>query len=87
MGKFHQKTVRDNRANQLNPSHSAYYRSRGASSSEAANSASRAKVVLDNRANQLNPNDVAYKTSRGGEVYVGQAGAADSETATQGRSK
>lgn len=87
MAQSHQKTVRDNRANQLNPSHPAYYRSRGTSSSKAAESASRAKAVLDNRANQLNPNDVAYQASRGGEVDVGQARTADSETATQGRSK
>ncbi len=58
------ESAQDNRANQLNPTHAAYYRSRGASESEAHEAASRAKAAVDNRANQLNPNDEAYRSSR-----------------------
>jgi hypothetical protein len=51
------KRARDNRANQLNPAHPEYYRSRGASASEAADAPAYAKATLDNRASQLNPNN------------------------------
>lgn len=58
------KAAQDNRANQLNPTHPAYHRSRGASESEAEDQAAHSKPVLDNRANQLNPNNEAHQTSR-----------------------
>lgn len=50
------KVARDNRANQLNPTHTAYHASRGTSSADAQNLAAHSKPVRDNRANQLNPN-------------------------------
>ena len=53
MSKF-SKSARDNRANQLNPTHRAYHRSRGASTTGAQDQASRSKPVLDNRSVQLN---------------------------------
>ncbi len=56
--------VRVNRANQLNPTHPAYHRSRGASPEAAEQAASHAKATLDNRANQLNPNSDAFQRSR-----------------------
>lgn len=59
------KAAQDNRANQLNPTHPAYHRSRGVSESEAVEQAGQSKPVLDNRANQLNPTSEAYQTSRG----------------------
>jgi hypothetical protein len=58
------KTERDRRANQLNPTHPSYYRSRGASPDEAKFRAEQAKSLLDNRSNQLNPNNAAYEASR-----------------------
>lgn len=58
------KHARDNRANQLNPAHPAYHRSRGASAEKAESLAAHAQPVLDNRANQLNPNNDAYRRSR-----------------------
>jgi hypothetical protein len=42
--------TRDNRANQLNPFHPAYYISRGATPSEAAQAAARARTLADERA-------------------------------------
>lgn len=45
------KAAQDNRANQLNPTHPAYHRSRGASEGEAADQAAHSKPALDNRAN------------------------------------
>ena len=59
------KAAQDNRANQLNPTHPAYHRSRGASESEAIEQAGHSKPVLDNHANQLNPTSEAHQTSRG----------------------
>lgn len=59
------KAAQDNRANQLNPTHPAYHRARGASESEAADQAAQSQPVLDNRANQLNPTSEAHRTSRG----------------------
>ena len=59
------KAARDNRANQLNPTHPAYHQSRGASVSDAADKAAHSKPVLDNRANQLNPTSEVHRTSRG----------------------
>lgn len=58
------KAARDNRANQLNPAHPAYYRSRGVSVEKAKSQAAHAQPTLDNHANQLNPNNDAYKRSR-----------------------
>jgi hypothetical protein len=59
------KAAQDNRANQLNSTHPAYYRSRGASESEAVEQAGHSKPVQDNHANQLNSTSEAYQTSRG----------------------
>ncbi len=58
------KHARDRRANQLNPTHPAYYRSRGASPDEAKLRAEHSKSLLDNRSTQLNPNSAAYEASR-----------------------
>lgn len=54
MGK-HKTAAINNRANQLNPCHKAYYCARGVPLPEAENLAKRAKPVLDNRSEQLNP--------------------------------
>jgi hypothetical protein len=59
------KAARDNRANQLNPTHPVYHRSRGASVAEGAFLAAHAKPALDNRANQLNSVSDDYRRSRG----------------------
>ena len=59
------KSARDNRANQLNPTHPAYHRSRGVSPEQAQSRASHSKAALDNHANQLNPNNDAHRASRG----------------------
>jgi hypothetical protein len=48
------KAARDNRANQLNPEHSAYIESRAAT-----------KATTDNRSDQLNPETDVYYESRG----------------------
>ena len=64
MAKSHSKVARDNRANQLNPTHPAYYLSRGASQPEANRSAETSKPVNDNRSRQLNPQDAVYRSSR-----------------------
>ncbi|GAB5547053.1 MAG: hypothetical protein SangKO_068130 [Sandaracinaceae bacterium] len=58
------KSARDNRANQLNPTHAAYHQSRGISSDDAQQMAGLSKPALDNRANQLNPNNAAHAASR-----------------------
>ncbi|CAH2010922.1 unnamed protein product [Acanthoscelides obtectus] len=65
-----------NRGNQLNSDHSAYWKGRGESdlpsqadrSSYAAShpSPTYGKADVDNRANQLNPNNSAYNSSRAG---------------------
>lgn len=65
MAKSRSKAARDNRANQLNPTHPAYHRSRGASQAEAKRSARTSKSVKDNRSRQLNPKDAVYRSSRG----------------------
>lgn len=57
------KAAQDNRANQLNSTHPAYHRSRGASESEAVEQVEQSKPVLDNRANQLNQNNEAHQPS------------------------
>lgn len=62
-GNHPSKAARDNRANQLNPTHPVYHRSRGLPPSEAARAAT--KAMLDNRANQLNPNNGAQVQPRG----------------------
>jgi len=59
------KAARDNRANQLNPVHPAYYRSRGETVEEAERMARSSRPAVDNRANQLNPNNAAYAGSQG----------------------
>ena len=59
------KSARDNRANQLNPNHSAYHRSRGVSPDQAQRFAEQSKPALDNHANQLNPNHAATKATSG----------------------
>lgn len=59
------KHARDNRANQLNPTHPAFYRSRGADPDEAQQMARLSKPARDNRADQLNPNNAAHAASRG----------------------
>lgn len=46
-----------NHTNQLNPSHIAYYQSRGNNYSTAVYNASHNKTSLDNHSNQLNPNN------------------------------
>ena len=60
------KAARDNRANQLNPNHAAYHRSRGTAPAAAQQQASHSKPALDNHANQLNPNSATYRSSRSG---------------------
>lgn len=59
------KAAQDNRANQLNPAHPAYHRSRGVPAEEAESLAAHAQPALDNHANQLNPNNDAYRQSWG----------------------
>lgn len=59
------KRARDNRANQLNPAHPVYHRSRGVSAEQAESLAAHAQPAVNNRANQLNPNSDAYRQSRG----------------------
>nr|CAI5847880.1 unnamed protein product [Callosobruchus analis] len=66
-----------NRGNQLNSDHAAFWQSRGqsglASSAErssyaASHSASSpGKAASDNRSNQMNPNNPAYHSSRAGK--------------------
>lgn len=56
--------ARDNRANQLNPNHPAFYQSRGVSPDEAQRKAERTRPALGNRANQFNPNSAVYVASR-----------------------
>jgi len=59
------KAARDNRANQLNPNHPTYHRSRGASEAAAVDAAAHTKAAQDNRSVQLNPNSDTYWGSRG----------------------
>jgi hypothetical protein len=59
------KPVRDNRANQLSPTHPAYFQSRGLPPVEAEQKARLNQSALDNHANQLNPNSAAHAASRG----------------------
>ncbi len=59
------KPAFDNRANQLNPAHPAYYRSRGVPADKAKSLAAHTKPALDNRANQLNPGSDSYQMSGG----------------------
>lgn len=73
MAKSHSKAARDNRANQLNPTHPAYHRSRGGSPEDAARSAGTSKPVLDNRSNQLNPNNAAHQAARGNRSTSGSS--------------
>lgn len=58
------RSAQDNRANQLNPDHPAYHRSRGTAPDEARYLAAHSPLALDNLANQLNPNNPAYKAAR-----------------------
>lgn len=64
MTKSPSKGAQDNRANQLNPAHPAYYLSRGASPQEAQERAAHSTATLDNHANQLNPEHDTYWSSR-----------------------
>ena len=72
------KAARDNRANQLNPAHPAYYRSRGVPADKAESLATHAQPALDNHANQLNPNSDAFKQSRGVSERSGSSSNASS---------
>lgn len=47
------KLSRDNRANQLNPTHTTYYLSRGASPEEAQSDAAQRQSILNNHATHL----------------------------------
>ena len=75
------KAARDNRANQLNPAHPAYYRSRGVPAEKAKSLAAHAKSALDNHANQLNPNSDTFKASRGMSRRAGSSSNASSAKA------
>lgn len=55
---------RDNRANQLNPTHPAYYQSRGVTADEAQQMAETSRATQNNRSNQLNPNNAAHAAPR-----------------------
>jgi hypothetical protein len=46
------KSLRDNRANQLNPTHTAYYRSRGASTEDGHAQAAQRQSILNNHGNR-----------------------------------
>lgn len=46
------KSSRDNRANQLNPTHTAYYLSRGASTEDARVQAAQRQSILNNHGNR-----------------------------------
>ena len=59
------KASQDNRANQLNPGHPLYYRSRGDSPEVAERNAADSKAARDNRANQLNPNNEEHPSFEG----------------------
>ena len=67
MAKSQTKAARGNRANQLNPTHTAYHQARGASPAEATRLVGGTKVVRDNRSRQLNPNDTRYSSSKGSQ--------------------
>lgn len=59
------KDARDNRANQLNPTHPLYYRERGATPEEAEQRARNSKDARDSRSRQLNPKDPIHGGSEG----------------------
>jgi hypothetical protein len=59
-----------NRGNQLNPTHPAYYKSRGATHAQALEMAAHSKPVLDDRSVKLNPNNDKYYSSRGIDASV-----------------
>ncbi len=59
------KGALNNRANQLNPNHPAFHRSRGATTREAESVPTHTHPAVDNRANQINPNNDASRLSRG----------------------
>lgn len=52
MTQSNSKSSRDNSANQLNPTHTAYYRSRGASTEDAHAQAAQRQSVLNNHGNR-----------------------------------
>ncbi len=60
MSKKSTQQSQDNRANQLNPTHSAYHTSRGVEPDQASQEAVASKAVLDNRSSQLNPNNPSH---------------------------
>lgn len=76
MSKHPSKCAQDNRANQLNPNHPAYYQSRGVPAAEAEGRAAHSKAALDNHADQLNPDNTAYRASRGESTQPGSSGSA-----------
>lgn len=70
MAKRQSKAARDNRANQLNPTHPAYHRSRGASPGAARRNAGVSKPASDSRSRQPNPKVAGHRASRGGDASV-----------------
>ena len=52
MSHYISKSSRDNRANQLNPTHPAYYRSRGVSAEDAHVKAEQSQSILNNHGNR-----------------------------------
>lgn len=73
------KSVRDNRANQLNRTHPAYHQSRGASPGEAQRMAEQSKPVRDNPANQPNRDSAACEASPDGSAVAPTASPAKSK--------
>jgi predicted DNA-binding protein (MmcQ/YjbR family) len=65
MSKSAPKQARDNRANQLNPEHPAYYLSRGHSIEVALEYAVNSKSLRDNRSRQLHSVKSMNKDSDG----------------------
>lgn len=64
-----------NRGNQMNPSHSAYYSSRGiAAPAHLGGGGGMAPTAVAHRADQLNPSHAAYYSSRGLEAPAHLAG-------------
>ncbi len=56
----HSKIARDNRANQLNPTHPAFHQSRAVSADQAQ---AMAELARDNCTNELKPNNTANISS------------------------
>jgi hypothetical protein len=64
MSKFSESQL-DDRANELNPAHPAFYLAQGACPDEAQRKARQRKLALDNLGNQLNPEHPLFYLSRG----------------------